>query len=83
MQKPGYKVLLFLAVGLGGIFFLFSTDRSLADVFFFLGAIIAIVTLFRQSEDRYQDMEYKKKVSERIEELEYRLENIEERLGKP
>lgn len=74
MQNSYRRVILVASVLLGSFIFLFSGGRSLADVFFFLGSITAIAAYLKLREIRDELEEMKQRVSERIEEIEYRLE---------
>ena len=56
---------------------MFFGKASLAETFFFISSIVAIVAYFRQRRLSEEMEETKKRIAERFEELEHRLDTFE------
>ena len=82
MQKSPSKSLVIVAVSAGALAFLFFGERTLADVFYFIAGTVGITAFFKQKGLRDEVKRFKERTSERVEEIEYRIEELEKKIQK-
>ena len=76
-QQPNKKLLTIVAVVTSALAFLFFGKKSLADVFYFLAGITGIVAFVKAKHVKDEIEKVKNQISERVEEIEFRIEKLE------
>jgi len=77
MKMPTRREILLVAVSIGALSFLLFSKATLAETFFFIASVIAIVT-FYQLKQLHDNLEvFKKRTADRFQELEKQLEKSE------
>lgn len=82
LHRPSNKSLLIVALAAGSLAFLFFGKGSLADVYYFLAGTVGMVAFFRLKKLKEEIDETKKRISERVEEVEFRIDKLEEKTVK-
>jgi hypothetical protein len=78
-QQSNKKSLLIVAVLAGTLAFLFFGAKNLADVFYFLAGIIGIAAFVMTKQIKDELDKVKSQISERVEEIEFRIDKLEEK----
>lgn len=77
MPYKNSKLIVIIGVSILSLSFLFFGGRSLVDIFYFLGSVLAIVVFLKIRQLKQETSETKSRISERIEEIEDRIDKLE------
>lgn len=77
MNRPSDKTIVLISVILGSISIIFFGAGTLADVFYFLAGIVGISAFIRERQLRGEVRELRRRISEKIEELQHTLDELE------